>query len=145
MPFTLTKSLNSALVKTEPLTDTSNSGIPCVAKIDLGTCVRGGVQHSRYGRETRDVLAIPRVGLVLVGGASWYVDRSHRVAPSLLELCPVRGHHAKQRARLFIFEIPGCPSWSSSRILSLPGGGMTTRLPHSTQPSWRLSSVHLCW
>ena len=34
MPFTLTKSLNSALVKTEPLSDTSNSGIPCVAKID---------------------------------------------------------------------------------------------------------------
>ena len=35
MPFCCTKSLNAALVNTEPLSETMSSGMPCVANIDL--------------------------------------------------------------------------------------------------------------
>ena len=162
MPFLFKKCSNSELTKHIPLSDTTMSGTPNLAKILLKHCMTtadvadltpNASIHFKWSSMIMRSMW-PSTGPTK---SMWSLDQgllshSHGWSGALrdeVQLCwkaeqyrtvssicsSIFGHQTYILARLFILATPGCPQWSSSKICCLPGGGRITRFPHRRQPS----------
>ncbi len=160
----LVNSLNSALAKPVSLSDTSCSGMPCVANTDFSTeivelaDVDGTILASIHLECASTIIrrSFPFTGPAwsmwtraqgLLGHSQgWIGDLAgvssherHCFSLSSIDWSNP-GHHTKLRARRFIRVIPGWVSWSWSKIIDRPCGGITMRVPHRRHPWYVLNS-----
>ena len=170
MPFFLRKDSNSSLVRLGPLSETSTSGTPKVAKIPLKHWIVG--VDSMDGKGCASIhlewasMRIKNMWLrngpaksiwTLLHGLVGQVHGWRGVTGredcwawhkwQFLTVCSISlsipDHHTKVCAILFMRLAPGWESWSFCNIRERPASGTTTRLPHNRQPSWDVNWVCL--